>query len=139
MNTQIERKIPAKITPSPAVLAVTLGALANVANAGLKINVDSSKVDFELSEHIQTALANDQLKKDVQDDYGFDFSIFQDKLFIDDEQEKISEELLMFVAGLSNRVDADSTYCDDDTAGICWDTGCYTNCHSNCHGSRSWR
>ena len=139
MKTQIEKKIPEKITPSPAVLAVMLGALANAANAGHRIDVDSSKVNLDLSETINTALTDDMFLAYLQDDTSYDFSVFSGATFIDDEEIEISEHLLMSAAGLGNHVDADGTYCDDDISGICWNTECYTNCHSNCHGSRSWR
>jgi hypothetical protein len=138
-NTQIEQKIQSKIVPSPAVLAATLGAMASAANAGHNITVESKNIDLELAESIRATLADDQFRKELQGDSLFDFSISNGHLLIDAEEEKISEELLMYVAGLGNRVDADAHWCKDDLATECWDTNCYTNCHSNCHGSRSWR
>ncbi|UZE94400.1 hypothetical protein [Alkalimarinus alittae] len=118
MKTQIEKKIPEKITPSPAVLAVTLGALATAANAGHRIDVDGSKVNLDLSEKIKTALSDDMFLAYAQEDTSYDFSIFRGSLFVDNEEIEISEQLLMSAAGLGNHVDADGTYCDDDIRGF---------------------
>lgn len=138
-NTQIEKKIPSKNLPSPAVLAATLSALAGAASAGHTVNVDSSKIDISLSENIQATLKDAQFKKELQENAIFDFSVFHNHLAIDNEETIISEDLLMLATGVEQWVDGDATSVNKIIPNPMWDTDCYTNCHSNCHGSRSWR
>ena len=110
-----------KMRLSKSVAAVIVGAIAEVATAGVSLPLESAKMDEALRSAAAMALASQEAETTI-------------RRHIKD----LAGALSLDGAKIELKLAADYTYDDSTGSGL----SCYQNCYSNCHsayGSRGWR